>query len=196
MSQELENLEWVEKTMKLADIKEYEHNAREYSLSDLDTMKDSIIKNGVIEPLVVNTTGVLINGHLRLNALLELGKKQILVTIPSRELTGDEHSELYLRLNRNIAGVNDYSILRKHFTIDELRDGGFSEIEIEDITIDPEDIVVDEKPDVFAYDLVFDSAEQKELANELMQRLSDTHTAEESFENNLISFIKSKRTDG
>jgi hypothetical protein len=187
-----EDLIWSESTVKVSDLKEYEHNIREYSMSDLDIMKKSVKQYGVIEPLSVSKDLVIINGHLRLNALLELGIKEVVVTMPDQELTEEEHQELYLRLNRNIAGVNDYSILREHFTPEDLSAGGFSDVEIEDITISPDDISVDDKPKVFGYDLVYETEEQKELAEELLSRLRDTSSEEESVERALISFIKQK----
>lgn len=188
-----ELLEWEVKDFNLSDIHEYGASSREYTITDLENIKKSIKKFGLIEPLVVNTNGVIIDGHLRYNALLELGKKKVKCTYPSRELSDEEHAEAYLRKNRNIAGVDNYAILRTHFTIEELQDGGFNEEEIEHIFQEEQDIVVDEKPEVFNYEMVFDSEEEKNTAISLLEDLNGGTL--EGMEDILIGVIKKEQAD-
>lgn len=183
-------ISWTQKKVKLSEVLEYEGALRDYSMSDLATMKKSLQKEGLIEPLIINTNGILINGKLRYNSMIELGWEECMATVPSRELTEKEHIELYLRMNRNIAGTNDYGMLRQHFTMDELERGGFSHMEISDIMLEPTDIEINLKPKLFGHELNFDTPEEKALAEELLSRIRDTYTAEERFEDNLISFLK------
>lgn len=183
-------IKWKGQDIKLSEIKEYSGAIRTYSMQDLEKMKRSLEVDGLIEPLVLNKDNVLIDGLLRYNAMVELGWEECTVTKPNRQLSDQEHAEAYLRKNRNIAGVNDYAMLREHFTQEELIEGGFELEEITDIMLDPADIVIEEKPKRYPFDLYFNDQESKMLADELLHRLKDKHTVEEKFETNLISFIR------
>ena len=186
----IKKIDWQAKEILLSKIKKFSGSLREFSISDLKKIEDSIGENGLIEPIMLNKDLTLIDGELRFEALKSLGAKKCICMVPSRLLTDEEHMELYLRKNRNIAGIDDYSILRKHFTTEELERGGFDPMEIKDIQIDPKDIKVEEKPEVFLYKMKFETKEQKKEAEELLSRLRSQYTVEESFEENLLSFMK------
>jgi len=188
-------IKWKAEDIKLSDIQEYSGSIREYTMVDLEKMKATLEVDGLIEPLVLNKDNVLIDGLLRYNAMIELGWDSCTVTKPLKQLTPEEHAEAYLRKNRNIAGVDDYAVLREHFSTEELQDGGFSIDEIQDIQLDSSDIEIDEKPKRHLFELYFDSKEDMLVADELLHRLKDKHTTEEKFETNLIAFIRKHKGD-
>ena len=68
--------------MKIIDIKvelllEAEYNPRVMNEQEIERLKNSIKKFGIVEPLVVNKDYTIIGGHQRLKALKELGFKEV-----------------------------------------------------------------------------------------------------------------------
>lgn len=185
-------LDWLLKKVKLAELYIIEDPLREYSISSLKKIKESIKKFGLIEPLVINTDGEILDGNLRYRAMTELGFKECLVTYPERKLTGEEVIEAYIRKNKNIAGVFDNQKLSKHFTVDELKDGGFSDDEIESIKLEERDITIIENNIYFTSDIIFETKELKDEAIGLIGDLKEKYK-EEKFENIIMEFIKKEK---
>ncbi len=81
-------------------------------LGDLETLKKSLEKHGLIHPILINSQGELIAGFRRLSAARELGWHEIeaVVTDPGREI-----DVLEMEMEENMA--------RKDFTYDELLAG-------------------------------------------------------------------------
>lgn len=111
-----------------------EYNPRTWSKEALDQLKESIKKYGIVDPLLVNSApermGIVIGGNMRLEALKELGYKEIPVVylnIPDK--TREE--ELCIRLNKN-TGEWDLALLAD-FDETLLADIGFSSEELDDI---------------------------------------------------------------
>jgi len=80
------------------------YNPRKWPDSSLEHLKESIIKFGVVDPLLVNGAekrkNIVIGGHMRLKICKELGHKIIPVVylnIPDVE----KEQELNIRLNKN-----------------------------------------------------------------------------------------------
>jgi len=97
----------------ITSLKTTEYNPRKWSKSDLDQLKESITRFGVVDPLIVNSAperhNIILGGHMRLHALKELGHKQVPVAyvhIPDSE----REKELVLRLNKN-HGEWDFGLL-------------------------------------------------------------------------------------
>ncbi len=169
----MKKLEWNIKSMKVSELKEFGGVLRDYSLLDLAKMKATISKDGVLEPLVINTDGTILNGHLRYKALLDLKIKEVVVSYPSKKLTKSEEVDVYLRMNENIVGINDFKALRENYTEDYLVDGGFSVEVAKDIHLDPEQDI-DISPKIFTYKLIFNTKEDKEVASKLLNKLKGT----------------------
>ena len=53
-------------------LKHHPFNAEVYKLSDIDSLKESILNVGLLEPLVINKKNEVISGNRRLEALKEL----------------------------------------------------------------------------------------------------------------------------
>lgn len=81
-------------------------------LGDLDALKKSLEKHGLIHPILINSRGELIAGYRRLTAAVQLGWKEIdaKVVDPEREI-----DLLELEMEENMA--------RKDFTYEEMLEG-------------------------------------------------------------------------
>lgn len=122
-------MNWTNEKRKLADLTPYEHNPRVLTKKGLADLKKSIGKFGLAEPIVINTTGLIIGGHGRYQVLLADGVAEVDCYVPDRELSEEECKELNVRLNKNIAGEWDFDVLVNQFEIDDLKDWGFDEKE-------------------------------------------------------------------
>lgn len=102
--------------MKLADIRPADYNPRvalKAGDPEYEALKNSLDRFGLVEPLVYNaTTGTLVSGHQRLNALLDSGKEEAEVVII--EVDEDKEKLLNIAINK-IDGDWDYKKLEALF---------------------------------------------------------------------------------
>lgn len=105
----------------IKDLKPATYNPRKHSEEQLDQLKESIKRFGMIDPIIVNSAPnrkfVVIGGHMRLKAAKELGYKEmpcVFVKIPDIE----REKELNLRLNRNV-GEWSFDLLGYPWSIDK-----------------------------------------------------------------------------
>lgn len=127
------------KDWNIENLKTAVYNPRTITEKQREDLKNSLLKYGMVEPIVVNTNperyGTVIGGHQRLSIWQELGNK----TIPCSELNINEkqEKELNIRLNKN-TGSFDYDLLQEYFVSEDLVDWGFNDFEVNFTT--PEDI--------------------------------------------------------
>lgn len=128
----------------IKDLKPATYNPRKHSEEQLNQLKESIKRFGLIDPVIVNSAPkrhmIVIGGHMRLIAARQLGYKEmpcVFVNIPDIE----REKELNLRLNRNI-GEWDLDLLAK-FDESLLTDIGFTSEELDDA------FGIDDNPEVF-----------------------------------------------
>tara|TARA_R100000808_G_scaffold17730_1_gene39085 strand:+ start:640 stop:1140 length:501 start_codon:yes stop_codon:yes gene_type:complete len=127
------NIEKIE----INKLKAATYNPRQISTKDFKSLKESITKFGLVDPIIVNeyfteNYYVVIGGHQRLKICKELGYKDIGCIILN--LNKEQERELNIRLNKN-TGEFDMDILANEFDIDELVDWGFKHIDL-DVNID------------------------------------------------------------
>lgn len=115
-------------------LKPAEYNPRKADQKQIDDIKKSIQRFGLVDPLIVNSAkerkNVVIGGHLRLKVAKDMGYKEIpvvYVNIPDIE----KEKELNIRLNKN-TGEFDYDLLA-NFDEKFLLDVGFLNEELTDI---------------------------------------------------------------
>lgn len=91
----------------------------------------SIEKFNLVEIPAIDTDNKIVAGHQRLNIMQLLGRGEeiIDVRIPNRKLTDAEFKEYNVRSNKN-TGIWDDELLASLFSENELREFGFSEIEL------------------------------------------------------------------
>lgn len=120
--------------VKVTDLIPSDYNPRKWSKEQVEQLKESIQRFGIVDPIIANSAdnrkNIIIGGHFRLEVAKQLGYKEIpvvYVNIPEIE----REKELNLRLNKN-QGEFDYSLLAK-FDENILSGIGFSSEEIDSI---------------------------------------------------------------
>ena len=120
--------------VKVTDLTPSDYNPRKWSKEQVEQLKESIQRFGIVDPIIANSAdnrkNIIIGGHFRLEVAKQLGYKEVpvvYVNIPEIE----RERELNLRLNKN-QGEFDYSLLAK-FDENLLKDIGFGSEEIDNI---------------------------------------------------------------
>ena len=128
----------------IKELRMSEYNPRKHSEEQLNQLKGSIKKFGLVDPVICNSAperkGVIIGGHMRYKAAVELGFKEVPVVylnIPDIE----REKELNIRLNKN-TGEFDLDLLAK-FDEDFLSGIGFNSEELDDV------FGIEEDPEIF-----------------------------------------------
>jgi DNA modification methylase len=122
-------LDWNSKTIKLSELKEYEHNPRKISEKEFKKLVDSIKEDGYHQRILVDSDNTIIGGHQRKKALLEAGinpAQEIEVLVSNRKLTQEELDRINIRDNLPF-GQYDFDILGDRFDIETLIDFGMPE---------------------------------------------------------------------
>jgi len=118
------------KQWEIDDLIGAEYNPRKLSDEQKQTIKDSIKRFGLVDPVLVNTNkerkGIIIGGHQRTMIARELGFKKM--PCIELDLTLEKEKELNIRLNKN-TGEFDFDLLQEHFDIDNLVEFGFEDYE-------------------------------------------------------------------
>ena len=108
-----------------------EYNPRQISNKQYEDLKASMEKFGCVDPIIININperlNVVVGGHQRLRILRELGAEK--VPTVSVNLSEEDERELNVRLNKN-SGEWDINILANEFDIVDLKEWGFSDIEL------------------------------------------------------------------
>ena len=153
-------------TKLITELKPATYNPRQISTKDYNSLKESINKFGLVDPIIINQNGnVVVGGHQRLKICKEL--KHIEIDCVVLDLSKEEERELNIRLNKN-TGQFDMDILANEFDIDELVDWGFKHIDL-DVNIDK---IVDDNIDDSATITITeeDLIKAKELYNDLKDK--------------------------
>ena len=118
-------LQWSLRLKNLEDLRGYHKNPRKITDKQLNNLRTSIEKFGLIDKPFVNYDDTIIGGHQRIEILKLAGYIEIEVWVPNRQLTADEVEELNIRANQNTASW-DYDILANEFDFDKLMEWGFT----------------------------------------------------------------------
>lgn len=122
--------------VKINELKPSEYNPRKWSEDQLQKLRESLEKFGVVDPLIVNShpsrTNIVIGGNMRLKVLKDM--KYTDVPVVYLNLDEAKERDLNVRLNKT-GGEFDLDLL-KDFDESLLEDIGFSSEELDDIFID------------------------------------------------------------
>jgi hypothetical protein len=126
---------------KIKDLIGAEYNPRELTKDQYKQLKDSLLRFGVVDPVIVNKhpdrDNIIIGGHQRSKVWEDMGNE----SIPTVELslTLDKEKELNVRLNKN-TGQFDMDMLANHFDTEDLIEWGFDNKELGDWGLNPDDL--------------------------------------------------------
>jgi DNA modification methylase len=125
------DLIWTTEKRKINDLIPYEKNPRQMTEKQVEDLKKSLEKFGLVEIPAIDTDNKIIAGHQRLKImqLLNRGEEEIDVRIPNRKLTEEEFKEYNVRSNLNTAEW-DWELLVNNFELDLMIEFGFDEGEL------------------------------------------------------------------
>jgi len=107
---------------KLKDLKAAPYNARKSSEKQEKHLIESLVKFGVVEPVVFNKrSGFIVGGHFRVRELIKLGHKDVECVIV--DLSDEDEKELNIRLNAN-TGEWDWDMLNADWDSFQLESWG------------------------------------------------------------------------
>jgi DNA modification methylase len=124
-------LQWKTIDKKISDLVPNLKNPRVMSHKQMEDLKRSLTKYGVVELPVVDADLTLLAGHQRLLALKLLGREEevIPVRMPNRKLTKSE-ADRYLLSSNRIHGDFDWEKLAENFSVDTLLMSGFDDADM------------------------------------------------------------------
>jgi hypothetical protein len=126
---------------KIKELIGAEYNPRELTKDQYKQLKDSLLRFGVVDPVIVNKhpdrDNIIIGGHQRSKVWGDMGNE----SIPTVELslTLDKEKELNVRLNKN-TGQFDMDMLANNFDTEDLIEWGFENKELGDWGLNPDEL--------------------------------------------------------
>lgn len=113
--------------IKISKLKPANYNPRQITKKQFNDLKESIVRFGLVDPVIVNADLTVIGGHQRLKVCTHLKHTEIDCVV--LDLTKEQERELNIRLNKS-GGEFDMDILANEFEIEELNNWGFSDLEL------------------------------------------------------------------
>tara|TARA_R110002020_G_scaffold164573_1_gene351381 strand:- start:21911 stop:22414 length:504 start_codon:yes stop_codon:yes gene_type:complete len=144
------------------------YNPRQITKKQYNDLKDSIVKFGIVDPIIINKNNMtVIGGHQRLQVCKELKHTEIDCVV--LDLSQEEEKELNIRLNKS-GGSWNMDILANEFEINELKDWGFKDVDF-GFNIDKIDIKEEDKQNYYIIKVIEeDLAKAKEIYKELTEK--------------------------
>lgn len=130
-------ISWKAEKRAVADLKHYEKNPRKIIPSAMAKLKDRISKRCFHDVVKLDTDGIVLSGNMRIEALVQLGVKEVNVLVPDRKLTPAEREAIVLESNRN-DGTWDDTILST-FDSEVMLEVGFDSVEVDTLKETDED---------------------------------------------------------
>lgn len=129
----------------ITDLKGYENNAKKHTIDQVQMVANSIEQFGFVQPIVIDSDGVIVIGHCRYRAAVHLGLQEV-PCLCVDDLTPEQIKALRLADNKTNESEWDMELLRQEldeiFDID-MKDFGFGEMpvipEVEAIDLDNEE---------------------------------------------------------
>lgn len=96
------------KHIKIRELKKADYNPRKIGKTEMDALKRSIERYGLVDPVIINKDHTIIGGHQRTEAARQLGHKEVPCVV--LDLDADSEKELNIALNK-ISGKFNEQIL-------------------------------------------------------------------------------------
>ena len=143
-------LQWHTEERVVAELVPNSKNPRVISPKQLNDLKKSLRKFGLVEIPIVDLGNRVIAGHQRLLALRLIGRENesIPVRIPNRKLTEREYNQYLLTSNR-LHGDFDWDKLAENFDIETILASGFEDSDLslifDDLTVEDDEFNVEKE---------------------------------------------------
>jgi len=149
--------------VKLSELNEAKYNPRRLTKKQYEDLRKSLLKYGMVEPIIVNkNNNNIVGGHQRAKIWSLLGNSSIPVYYI--ELSDKDEKELNIRLNKN-SGEWDFDILSNEFQLDDLKGWGFS---AQDLGVHNFNDLIEEKEEeeekktkTFKVSVIFDTEKER-----------------------------------
>lgn len=131
------------------EIIPYENNPR---LNDnaVDYVANSIKEFGFKVPIIIDKDNIIVAGHTRLKAAKQLGLEEVPV-IKADDLT-DEQIKAFRIADNKVSEKAEWDLEKLSIELEDINidmsEFGFDDIELEDLTLEEQEIIEDEAPDV------------------------------------------------
>ena len=113
------------------DLIPADYNPRQMSEEQDEALEASLREFGFVDPAIINKhpdrMDVIIGGHQRIRKWRDMGNKKV----PTVELNLEYEKERELNIRLNRGGDWDWDILGKQFDVDDLKEYGFTDKELE-----------------------------------------------------------------
>lgn len=119
--------QWVEKIVRLIDLRPFESNPRSITEAQFAKLKQSILESGYHSRIKCTHDLRVIGGHQRIRALMELGVEEVPVHVPPRPLSDEEFLRVMI-IDNHSNGVWDMDALANSFDLEMLHDVGLHEV--------------------------------------------------------------------
>lgn len=132
---------WRIEYKKPIELSDHKSNPRKITKERFELLKDRIKSQGFRVPPSVDNDYILLAGHQRIKALIDmgLGDEPIAISVPEFKLTEKERQEILSSDNLSW-GEFDYDILANEFEMEDLIEWGFDKMDfgvfLEDIETD------------------------------------------------------------
>lgn len=141
MTEPAQTIQWVEKILRLSELRPFEHNPRTITEAQFAKLKASLLEDGYHSRIKATHDLRVVGGHQRLRVLQEIGLVEVPVLVPSTPIDDETFKRILIRDNHS-NGVFDMDILSGMFDLEELRAFGLHEVQ----SIPPMDDSVEEPP--------------------------------------------------
>tara|TARA_R110002126_G_scaffold289683_2_gene445244 strand:- start:1892 stop:2446 length:555 start_codon:yes stop_codon:yes gene_type:complete len=167
---------------KITELISAEYNPRKLSEKQFKELKDSLLRFGFVDPVLVNTNkereNIIIGGHQRTKVWESMGNDKI--PCIELDLTLDKEKELNIRLNKS-GGSFDFDLLQEHFDTDDLVEFGFADYEFTFDDLEPlndfseknKEIDIDELDQEMKLTLSFTESEYEDV-KEALSKIAQT----------------------
>lgn len=122
-------MNWSLEKRSIKSLKKHPNNPRKLTTNQLNQLKISLDKFGLIDKPIITKDGLVIGGHQRLEVLKKLGHKEVECWVANQEMSDEDIDELNIRLNKN-TGDWDWEALANLWELPKLIEWGFEAQEI------------------------------------------------------------------